>query len=125
MSHNFNARVPAGVTLLGCSVGLACHVVLAYVPDDLFTFAGLMPRFHEKVIVLRGGCSPLGHVNLDCAVTVLVGTLAEEGNSPGSRPAVLDRGQQPFVGLAEAELDVLLSCLAQGHQARMPRLGFR
>jgi hypothetical protein len=107
-----------------CSVGLACHVVLAYVPNDLFTLAALMPRFHEKMIVLRGGCFPLGDINLDCAVTVLVGTFAEEGNSPGSRPAVLDHGEQPFVGLPETELDVLPRCLA-GHQARMPRLGFR
>jgi hypothetical protein len=30
-----------------------------------------------------------------------------------------------LVGLPEAELDVLLRCLARGHQTRMPRLGFR
>ena len=119
-------RVPLGATLLlGCSVRLPGELVLAYVPDDLFTLAPLMTRFHQEVVVLRGGCFPLGRVNLDGAVTVLVGAFAEEGNSPAPPSAVPDHGEQPLVGLPEAELDVLLRCLARGHQTRMPRLGFR
>jgi hypothetical protein len=104
------------------SVGLSRDLVLAHVTDDLLVLAASVARFHEEVIVLGGDRLPLGGVDVNGAMALLVSALAEEPNPPRIGAAVLDCGEEPLIGPAEAELGLLAARLARGHHASMPAL---
>ena len=64
----------------------------------------LVPGFHEEVILLRGDRFPLPERDSDGAGTVIIGTLAKEGNGLRLLHLTLDGVVQAFVGLTESQL---------------------
>jgi hypothetical protein len=98
----------------------------------LFTFAALVPGFHEVVVRFEGDSFPFAEQNVDRAEAVVIGALAKERQWLSLVRAIVKRLQQALVRLAETLLVVFspriprlhlqMGCGAVGRRLLWPRL---